>query len=1022
RKQKGGVDLSGSVSRFSDLHRDCFSRVKHLKVLLDSFTLQEKRQLMGEYSFEAFHLVEELLISCDVSSSTQGAIEAESGLWTLEQLLCLAPQLVGSGWQQHAIESLLKKAIYPHNVLSVRKIAIRLFLIFYQSLAVYGNRSGDLDRVFQCLLPYFPLSGGENTQSILQEYCQSAGTWDSIPSHSNRASRIISRETTNNPRERAQLLQVYLDKLLEYCCRETIRIEWDDEQKRRQCAQFILDRVIVLYIKETFPDMENNGVDIFGGWMGGESENTPLDTADPIVIARYWLIRWMTNVASAIQLSPEIAHGGVLLYHSVLFSSQSATNSLLTLLGEAMKLPLACANVIHKVVSLLSTWLLQSEMAPFVSNGSVSIESSSLLFIHILLSFFHSPYLDNSDRIDSCVSISFSILSSCRSLSLTTLRLQSHLPPSVWSHLLTRLIEAATRLSILTDHFSYETSSAFASTILSLLISMKVVHSMVLDDSFLWDMTNAYLEGSIWIDSTNEWTKTVNLLTRALIYYTIDVDVNEKEKTAKETPLMSVRRLREGRGVGTTERDGGIGIECDVEEPGVEDKREEEEKVFLHSDQLTHSLMERKGDVSVCVGVWRRLILSIRPSCSPSGKIASTAISTIASTLFGVGLDHLGIWLIELLVSTKNDTVISLSLLSIIESLRSPFMSPALQSICLSVIIPIVTWKDSCVLSSILSLRPHHLVVVTVNLVCALDARLIDEPSDELIGVMAQLALHSTSCEGWIMRQLTDSSTTLSQCIVCTNCLLTIGIMREDVSLISRLLTAITRTESRGPLIYLLSSSLPILNRSMREAGMISIVSESLLSVNNERVRREIEGVAASLLLSSNVPPTAHQLSSILHHMSVDKEKVLEGCLIVNSSQFPLPSFSVSRTNSAPSNNDGIFITRESCLLSVIGSSGGPMCCARTRFSRHSWYLFPLPTSDHHSSNISSWLFKSATKKRDAATDTILGAMGDILDELVGPSSKREHSLDVAPFLEVIKRKTRRYRRGEKKKKKEEVE
>lgn len=109
---------------------------------------QEKRQLLDEYSFETFHLVDELLLTSDVSASAQGAIEAESGLWTLEQLLCLAPELIGQGflgifgsiyigWQRHAIESLLKKAIYPHNVLAVRKIAIRLFLMFYQSLS--GN-------------------------------------------------------------------------------------------------------------------------------------------------------------------------------------------------------------------------------------------------------------------------------------------------------------------------------------------------------------------------------------------------------------------------------------------------------------------------------------------------------------------------------------------------------------------------------------------------------------------------------------------------------------------------------------------------------------------------------------------------------------------------------------------------------------------------------------------------------------------------------------------------------------------
>ncbi|GMR53715.1 hypothetical protein PMAYCL1PPCAC_23910, partial [Pristionchus mayeri] len=537
RKQKGGVDLSGSVSRFVDVHRDCFSRVKHLKLLLDSFSVQEKRQLMEEYSFETFHLVDELLLSCDVSSSAQGAIEAESGLWTLEQLLCLAPQLVGSGWQQHAIESLLKKAIYPHNVLSVRKIAIRLFLIFYQCLAVYGNRSGVMDRVFQCLLPYFPLSGGEKTQVILQEYCQSAGSWDTNPP--NRSSRVISREGTSNAREKAQLLQVYLDKLLEYCCRETMRIEWDDEEKRRECAHFIMDRLITLYIKEIFPDVETNGVDMVGGWMGGECETTPLDTADPVVIARYWLIRWMNNVASSTQVTQEMAHGGLLLYNSVLFSSERATNCLLTLLGEAMKLPLACANVMRKVVFLLSSWLLQTKFAPFVSNGSVSVESSSLLFIHILLSFFQSPYLDNPDRLDSSVSISFDILLTCRSLCRI-----SHLPVAVWSDLLSRLISSATRLSTQSHNFSHETSAPFANTVLTLLITAKEIGGLIVDDS-VWDGVHSYLEGSIWVDSTTQWAKCVQILTRAIIYYAIDVDVQEKEKTVKEKPLVSVRRLRE---------------------------------------------------------------------------------------------------------------------------------------------------------------------------------------------------------------------------------------------------------------------------------------------------------------------------------------------------------------------------------------------------------------------------------------------------------------------------------------------
>src|SRR5688572_9068045 len=41
------------------------------------------------------------------------------------------------GWQRHAIESILKRALLPQNLLAVRKIGIRLFLLWYQSLAAY---------------------------------------------------------------------------------------------------------------------------------------------------------------------------------------------------------------------------------------------------------------------------------------------------------------------------------------------------------------------------------------------------------------------------------------------------------------------------------------------------------------------------------------------------------------------------------------------------------------------------------------------------------------------------------------------------------------------------------------------------------------------------------------------------------------------------------------------------------------------------------------------------------------------
>lgn len=102
---------------------------------------------------------------------------------------------------------------------------------------------------------------------------------------------------------------------------------------------------------------------------------------------------------------------------------------------EAMQLPLACANVVHKVLHLIRTWLLQKEIPLFVESGHVSLESASLLMIHLLMSFFHSPYLVSSgDRLPSAISLTHNILQIVRDFSNpATGALSDPLPPTVSS-------------------------------------------------------------------------------------------------------------------------------------------------------------------------------------------------------------------------------------------------------------------------------------------------------------------------------------------------------------------------------------------------------------------------------------------------------------------------------------------------------------------------------------------------------------------------------------------------------------
>ncbi|EFO27774.2 rap/ran-GAP family protein [Loa loa] len=547
RKVKS-ADFTASLQRFADLHRDCASRAKHLKLALDALCVQDKRQFIEDYSFETFHLVDELLIQADLTQTAQSVLEAESALWTLEQLLCLAPGLVGNGWQKHAIECVLKKALFPHNLLAVRKIALRLFIIWYQSLAMYSNNNSQLDIVFQCLLPHFPLRNNLPTESILHNYCQSTAT--TVGPGPIRISPLVSNpnNTALSAKERAQLLQVYLDKFLEYCTRETIRIEWNDENIRLECAKFILDRVIVLYIYEVFPDIETNGVDIYGGWEGSEGQIYIRYTTDPIVIARYWLIRWMTTVA--LTTNNDLAVTGQLLYRKALFSSRKATNTLLTLLKEAVMLPLPCSNVIHKVFSLIHSWLLQQNLPPFIDQEGIEIESLSLLLIHFLTSFFHSPYLPAAgEHLSSAISLTQSLLQTTRDLSNPLTPLQNSLSARVWCELIKSLADGVRTVTSRSDAYGRATSGALAQNLLGVIVFVRAINGIEIEER-VWDDVLAVFQSGCWMQMIEQWSRVVDSVTRALVLNLFEVDV---APPAQSTSHQIVKRVKSNETTSTQE-------------------------------------------------------------------------------------------------------------------------------------------------------------------------------------------------------------------------------------------------------------------------------------------------------------------------------------------------------------------------------------------------------------------------------------------------------------------------------------
>ncbi|CAJ0578761.1 unnamed protein product, partial [Mesorhabditis spiculigera] len=1009
RKQKSS-DMIQSVSRFADVHRDPVSRVKHLKLLLDSLSIHEKRQLIDDYSFETFHLVDELLLQTEISGNPQAAIEAESGLWTLEQLLCLAPELVGNGWQIHAIESLLKKAIYPHNLLAVRKIAIRLFLIWYQELSVFGKATPDLDRVFQCLLPFFPLRNGGSTELILQEYCQSAGNvqWSS------QLSQQPASPGGNklSAKERAQMLQVYLDKFLEYCTRETTRIEWNDESHRLECAKFILDKVISLYIQETFPDLETNGVDVFGGWEGAGDTGETLDTADPIIIARYWLIRWINNVGGVtLAANTGPVHPGLILFNEALFSCTKATNTLLSLQREAMQLPLPCNNVIHKVVTVLSAWLTQQELPKFVLSKQVSADSCSLLVLHVLLSFFHSPYLKQpGDRAQAATSIAFSILRACRDL-VSNKQLSHPLSTRFWNELIARLCDAGLEVCSSADRFAQDTAAAFASTILTTMVMVKTVRQIDVEDR-LWDNAHDVFAHGIWMPIATQWSKISNSVTRAMVLHTAHVDMFTKEDVERvQTQSISSRRGPRSEASTRTAIDstGEPSPTPGDEVNSIATDESADEVVFIETDEITKHVQGADGDMTKWLLTWKHVMCMLGPQSKGAAVIAVDTIGQTIQQLLAIGLNSLANWLCDRLLAVplavQPQCVAPLA--QVLSTARCP---PQLQAHILYSLINLLTTADQNVVSHMASMRPKHLSILAPHLLQALP-RLGHAPSNDLLKSLALLCGEHSSVEALLLRNLSQADLTLNLALLCVNALALLIVQRADIELMQRVVDCLRAHRLCPKLMPVFCSTVLPLSKF----GIGSAVLETLRTcaglLREERLRTEVEWQLVTLCVEGRRREAPNVLSGIL----ADRQQILEGEMFCYAGQWPLPGFSAAKWNSSdlplPQNNtlnrqDISFIDRKRSIISVAKTGSCEMTC-RTPVGKHLWVVNQHSLQQTPNNLVSDWLKKEAGKGRRGTRDGggILGAMEDPLDALLTrPLESPTHKtpLDIDSWSQLI--------------------
>lgn len=400
--KKNKNDVAGSTQRFVDVRRDAPSRYKHFRFVVDSLPdVVDRRNFIEQYAFEAFHLFHELICQVDTLSShgsgPRNITELEYALWLLEFLLCNLPEYIAQRWQFNAVASTLKKISHPQNTLGLRRIAVRLFVLWYQILGVGQLGADDLDSFFASLVPNLPRGKGTTSDIQLLELCEK------ISSASTNVDTFTTKKSTPLAPAMAEkgpsnvskglLTQAYMEKLLEAVSTESTKIEWKTQkiERTKQCIKFLLDKIKRYYAPMTFAGAQMDVVDVAcpkiptngGIALQRNAIILPVDE-DPSIVCAQCLARWAAMYSFSHRKQSDSLSNGDQSFNKMIqqqspstssavasrtpetklppnfeimremfFNSKTSTNFIFTILREGFLLPLTYAGTMGRVFKVL---------------------------------------------------------------------------------------------------------------------------------------------------------------------------------------------------------------------------------------------------------------------------------------------------------------------------------------------------------------------------------------------------------------------------------------------------------------------------------------------------------------------------------------------------------------------------------------------------------------------------------------------------------------------------------------------
>lgn len=264
--KKAHADLKKSTLKVLDTKKDTSTRLKHLRVVLDTADLPEIKAFFdGNYSSIYFIFYDQFInIEGNLKQRAHKSHreELEAALVIFEKFFLLLPELVSKKWQCHSIGRLMKKLLHPGNSLKLRKEAVRLFLIWYQILG--EGAPLEVHLLFSCLVPGIgvTLENGEyiTLERLVEGSAPGFLKWQHSPEVNSSAACPVEiapiLPAAVGEKQPEDLPKFFLDVLLNSMVTQVSRIEWRDKNagRHQRCFNFLFEKFKKSYLLNIFPD------------------------------------------------------------------------------------------------------------------------------------------------------------------------------------------------------------------------------------------------------------------------------------------------------------------------------------------------------------------------------------------------------------------------------------------------------------------------------------------------------------------------------------------------------------------------------------------------------------------------------------------------------------------------------------------------------------------------------------------------------------------------------------------------